>query len=198
MTEPPLPDQLLDRQWATLHGHRRACNKLSKTRGCSAADSAAGPLNTPPEFRRRGWHSSLALGTVPDGRAIIIGELLSYPIELAPELLRTMDQREGWWPDAGLESCGYARTEVVVEVAGETKLAITYLSNAVGRFHRPDLSLTQQAEILLQATPKQRGPRALGSQYLLDIHHFLVQHGHPDPELQALAEIIQPRLPPSL
>lgn len=175
MYEPELADRVVERRVGTLRGWRRRFNKRSISRGCPA-DRARGP-------GLDGWlwegdlRLSLVLGTEPDPDSAIVGEVLGYPIELAPALLARLRAREG---------PGYRKEIVTVETDQGPLQAWTWLTD-------PDSELIvsldpdTKARVLRTATPTASPDgRARGAEYLRHTVRHLAALGVSDPYLDDL------------
>lgn len=192
MYEPEAPGRLRDLVPATLPGWSRAFNKRSLPRGCPEADALL-PAPLP------GWSTpdrrvSLCLGTSPSPGAAMVGRLLRYDAADAREVLAALDRREGVDAVRPGPQDSYVRAEVTVLVDGRARTAITYLTRTDGVFHAPGLSLAETASILAHATPRTRGDRARGADYLLEAQATLARAGVEDPDLDRLAAATRARL----
>ncbi|MEZ4235493.1 MAG: gamma-glutamylcyclotransferase [Myxococcota bacterium] len=176
MYEPERPDALRSVRPARLPGLVRRFNKRSRARGC-ARHLAAEPRDV-EGFVDGAHRVSLALGTVPG--AGLDGLLLAYAPDAADDVLARLAAREG---------PGYRRSEVVVEVDGAACAAVTWLTDPDSGLV-VELDLAAQARVLAAATPRQRGERALGADYLHGVQRALGAHGLRDPYVDALVGLV--------
>lgn len=219
---PELPSSLIEARPARLIGHRRAFNIRSNSRFCARAESFnAFPDASPPTFVDERGYRSLVLGTVPCAVCSIEGKVLLYPEEVAEELWRLTDAREGYHPSDLPGSC-YLRREIEVELldvvegrdvegrdvggrdvggrdGGGRMHCQTYLAHqqaAGGWVLPPELPLSQRARILINATPRtprsaDRAVESRGLHYLEGVREQLLGVGIVDQELEALAAAVR-------
>jgi cation transport regulator ChaC len=199
--KPELPTELIEARPARLLGHRRAFSVRSNNRFCARAESFdAFPEASPPTFSDELTYRSLVLGTMPCAACSIEGKVLLYPEEVAEELWRLTDAREGY-DQADLPGSCYLRREIEVELLdGGGRLACqTYLAHQQaegGWVLAAEMRLGQRARILINATP--RVPRSddcavesRGVYYLEGVREQLLGVGIVDKELEALAAAIR-------
>lgn len=183
MYEPELPTAVLERLPARLDGSHRWFCKRSRTRGCPAAFAPATPPVT--GFDADGHRWSLALGTREGGH--IDGLALVYPATVQAELLQRLHRREG---------PGYRGQAVSIAVDGVSREAAAWLSDP----EHPstvDLSLADQAAVLLAATPTgDVDGRARGADYLLNLLTTLAKLEVWDPRMEALGELVRRGIAP--
>ncbi|MCB9663444.1 MAG: gamma-glutamylcyclotransferase [Alphaproteobacteria bacterium] len=193
MVDPPRADALEEVTPAWLTGWRRAFEKRSLTRGCTEADAPLGPaVEGWTDGRRR---VSLCLGVHEVQAGAVRGErvhglLLRWPAAVAREVRTLLDRREGVG-DPPRPTDGYTATVLPIDREEGTWPGLTYVSRP-GPWHAPDLDETTVAAILLAATPRVRGERALGADYLLDTVAALASRQVVDPGLEALAARVRP------
>lgn len=174
MYEPACAHRVLDVATAFLPGHARAFHLRSTARGCPDALCQGEPVEG---FLVDGLRLSLVLGTCPGNG--LHGRVHRYAAEHADEVLGTLRRREG---DA------YEHRLVEVTVDDQVLQAHTFLS----RWDHPlsvELSLADQARVLRAATPRLKGERALGADYLLGVQQALGELDLPDPTIDALVDL---------
>lgn len=184
MYEPACPDRLDDLLDATLPGHRRSFNKRSIVRGCP--DDEALLPEPLPTWRIPGHRVSLCLGTAPAPDARMEGKVLVYPPSARDEVLHTLDRREGVVADRPPDHNGYDRVLVPVHTPAGPAHAITYLTRPGSVLHVPHLDLPARAEVIARATPRTRGSKARGAEYLADAIAVLQRVGVRDEGLARL------------
>lgn len=185
---PALPDSVIELRPAILPGHRRAFNKVSRSRSAPAAICFDPPGVIPPAFLRAQTRLSITLGTAP-AKDSIRGLLATYGD--CPELIAVLDEREGYDPTEPSHRSGYLPSLEIVD-AGSPVSARVYLTNHDPRcpYTATNLSLDQIAVILIGSTPRSavtEGPRARGLDYLEGTRRSLRAVDIVDPYLEALA-----------
>ncbi len=198
---PERPDRLLDRHPAVLKGYRRAFNKRSLARSCPRHLSFDAFSDVDGAFRAGGVNHSLALGTVRDSAASIEGVLLAYGVAEAEEVLRLLDEREGYGPERPSIANGYIRERVQVrrKDTGAMQEAWIYQTNPDPAciYHvDPSMSLEERARILINATPRRgatvgEDPRVRGLHYLEGVRSDLRVAGISDPALESIADAVR-------
>ncbi len=183
MYAPECPDAVLDIQAAELPGHRRCFNKRSYVRGCQPGQQRW-KLDVPAAFARPERQFSLALGTTPGDS--MVGRIVRYDARRTDEVLRALDQREGYDPAASSAQNGYNRVLVDLAVSGASVRAWAYLGNPLSELHC-ELDLEQQARVLIAATPREGAQAKRGGlEYLVEARATLARGGIADPHLDAL------------
>jgi len=189
MAEPEWPEALIRATPARLPGYRRAFNKRSWSRGCSAANQRWPGIQVREEFFEADRCLSLCMGTEPDPGGAVEGSILYYPAWSADEVRRRMDLREGYYPNRPHKS-GYDRTTVTLQLPRGTCEAVAYLSNPLSQWYEGTLSLEETARLLLHATPL-RARRAHGIFYLFAVRKTLRETRRTDPYLEDLARTLR-------
>ncbi len=188
MYEPELPDEILMVETGCLPDVRRALNKRSWARGCDADERRWPHVEAPSAFREGERCFSLALGTEDAPGDALHGLVLHYPAEVREALLTALDAREGYRFDAPPAEQHYTRETRTIEAALEPRDAITYLSNPAGPAHVPDLTIEEQARVLVAATPRPGGDRARGLDYVTRSRECARMYRLPTPVLDAVTQ----------
>ena len=191
--DPELPEAVVDRFPARVHGMTRRFNKPSRPRGIRR-DQADwhGPL---PDLDADAFvlgphYLSLALGTAPGPH--LDGEVLVYRPDARAALLRRMHAREGIAdPTRPGPQDHYRCVEVTAEARGRTVRALSWVSNPGGAWHVEGLTLAQEAAVLRRATPAEPQPKVRGARYLFGVEAGLAGLGLHDPYVSRLADAVR-------
>jgi cation transport regulator ChaC len=184
------------RFFSELVGYRREFNKRSPGRGCPRAQAYAAFDDVPPQYLTNDWAFSLAVGTLPSDNECIRGVTLQYPSLDWASVVHAMDIREGYDPNQEQATLGYLRSSVTVRIDKKDTEAITYLSNAGGRYDLPSsTSLEVRAKILINGTPRPgtplgRDPKVRGIGYLEQLRAELRKYDCIDPLLEQQAAAV--------
>lgn len=192
MYEPELPGGLDDMVDATLPGWRRAFDKRSEARGCAEADALL-PTGL-PGWTAPGRRVSLCLGLQADAGAHVAGKLLVYRPDVATRVRAALDGREGVQDDRDPLLNGYARRLLPVTTPTGVVQAVVYVTRPGSVLHAPGLDVDQTADVLAHATPRLRGARALGADYLFDALAVLDRVGVQDGGLAGLGDAVARRV----
>ena len=189
MSERVAPELMVKEEWVTLYGYERAFHKQSWVRGCHPDDAVLNPEGVPERFKTPVRNLSLVLGLKPNPEAFVLGYLQTYPADVAADVLKQLDRREGFDPSRPSEELAYLRGPCrVVDEEGTSREALTYFTNPASEKVDDSLSIESQAAILAAATSAEgNGSKARGLFYLEGVRAALRTAGHHDQILEALS-----------
>lgn len=189
--EPSCPDRVRDVRLARAPDLARRFHLRSSYRGC-AEHGALYPHIRVDDFVLDGLRHSLVLGTIPQPGAWLTGAVVTWD-DPDGTVLAALDRREG--VDAEAPDRGpYLRRSISVEVGGVREEVLYYPTNRQ-HWRYVELTVEQEAEVLLHATPRERD-RDRGALYLLPLWRWLHRQGSPDPYVDALVDAMTDRVGP--
>jgi cation transport regulator ChaC len=158
MLDPVKPDLVLSAEKASVKGHRRHFNRFSKGR------------------------DHLVIGTEPEGE--MEGIVYEYPMEVAENVLRQIDRREGFRPDRETDINSYLRAPAYAKTKKhpEGVRAIIYVTNPDGPGHKGHLTAETVARKLTQGK---------GYKYLKDVAAALAKTKCSDPYIESLLDQVE-------
>jgi len=191
--EPELPEAILNSFWARLDGFSRRFNKRSPVRGTPIARSHAHDPAAAPTFLNRDHADSLAMGLDPEPDAHVVGRVFVYPKNIASTLIARLDDREGYHRGQSTRASGYVPVVRPVFRLGDSAAfdALMYISNPESPLILPtSFPDSDRAGILVAATPRERGGRLCGVDYLAQLRRTLAADGIFDPALERQARAV--------